>query len=63
MEHPAFYLLGIPSACIAGAIDWRQYRRMGPRKNKLRFYIRCVTVTILCSILDGLHRPEPKIKA
>ena len=33
MEHPAFYLLGIPSACIADAINWRQYRCMDTRKN------------------------------
>jgi hypothetical protein len=30
MVHPALYLLGTPFACIAGAINWRQYRRMGP---------------------------------
>lgn len=63
VEYPALCLLDIPRTRITGIINWRQCCRMGARKNQLYLYLWYVTVTMLCSLFDGLHRTSHKIKA
>ena len=63
MEYPALYLFDTPHTGTNGAIDRRQYPRMGTQQNQLRLYLQWVISTTLRLFSDNLHRTEPRNKA